>query len=223
MRATWKYLVAMLLIACASRAWAVKLHPGIQYEVIPDASQPEPGQPITVQEFFWYGCPHCFRLDPLIARWAKQLPNGVVFERVPDALGRLTGVVDQKAYYIAHFLGILPETHRALFNAIHVEHKPMGTLREIRGLYIDVSGIRARQFDRTAASAQVRHAVHRANRLATLDGVLSVPTLVIGGYYKVDGTMAAAGHPNEGEMSSYRRMLVIARTLALRLQSPLNR
>lgn len=223
MRIWMRRVAFLLLIVAASPAMSATLLQGIQYKVIPGASRPESGQPVVIQEFFWYGCPHCFRLDPMIARWAKQLPNGIVFRRVPDALGRLTGVVDQKAYYIARFLGILPQTHGALFNAIHVKHRPMGTLWEIRDLYVSVSGISDQQFDQAAASGRVRRAVRRANQLTELDGVVAVPTLVIGGYYKTDGTMAAADHPDESEMSSYRRMLAIAETLARRLHSQLQK
>ena len=214
-----KYLLILLLIGMANPAWSSRLQEGVQYMVIPGASRPESGQPVVIQEFFWYGCPHCYRLDPLITQWAKRLPSGIIFRRVPDALGRLTEIVDQKAYYIALYLGILSETHRALFDAIHVTHTPMGTLREVRSFYVNVSGISARQFGRAAESSKVRRDVRRADYLAEKDGIVSVPTLVIGGYYKTDGAMAAADHPGEGEISSYRRMLGIAETLALRLRS----
>lgn len=192
---------------------------GKQYQVIPNASKPAAGEPVVVQEFFWYGCPHCFRLDPLITPWAKALPKGVVFERVPDALGRAIGVVHEQAYYIAKQLGILDQTHKALFNAIHVEDRPMATLQEIRDLYIGVAGIDPSKFDDASTSIAVQAEVKHADALAVRDRIDSVPTLVIGGYYKTNGVMASAGHPDQPEAVSFKEMLKVAAYLANKLHS----
>lgn len=192
---------------------------GKQYQVLPGAVKPAAGKPIVIQEFFWYGCPHCFRLDPMITAWAKTLPKGVVFERVPDALGRPIGVVHEQAYYIAQQLGILDQTHKALFDAIHVDNRPMATLREIRDLYVGAAGIDPKKFDDASSSMALQLAVKRADALAVRDAIDSVPTLVIGQYYKTNGAMAAAGHPDQPEAKSFEEMLKIARALALQLQA----
>ena len=42
------------------------------------------GQRIEVIEFFWYGCPHCYALEPLIDPWMKKLQKDTVFKRVPE-------------------------------------------------------------------------------------------------------------------------------------------
>lgn len=191
---------------------------GKQYQVIPDAQPPKQGQPVVVQEFFWYGCPHCFRLDPLITAWAKKLPKGVVFRRVPDNLGRQLGVVHQQAFYIARELGILKQTHAALFDAIHVENRPMATLGAIRDFYVGIAGISAKQFNDASSSIAVQADIKQANALAMKDQIRSVPTLVIGGYYKTNGMMAAANDPEESEMTSYGKMLKIASWLADKLR-----
>ena len=214
----WTGLVLALTIA-GGIASAADLKQGAQYVVVSGAAKPSAGQPIKVQEFFWYGCPHCFRLDPLIARWAHGLPKGIAFERVPDSLGRAVGVVDQQAYYIAKVLGILGQTHKALFDAIHVAGEPMGTLREIRSLYVAVSGISPQQFDDASSSIQVKLDVRHADELAERYRINAVPTLIVGGYYKTNGSMAAAGYPSEAEMTSFKRMLKIAKALAIKLQS----
>ncbi len=35
-----------------------------------------------VIEFFWYGCPHCFSVEPVIKEWSAKLPKDVNFRRV---------------------------------------------------------------------------------------------------------------------------------------------
>lgn len=212
-------LAVLLLLAALGLAGvgAADLHRGRQYVIIPGAKKPPAGVPVTIQEFFWYGCPHCFRLDPLITKWAAKLPTGVRFERVPDALGRQIGVVHEQAFYIARTLGILGQTHQALFDAIHVRGDPMATLGQIRTLYESVAGVTAKQFDDASSSLQVQMGVRRADDLAVRDRIDSVPTLVVGGYYKTNGEMASAGHPDDDEMTSFRKMLKVAQTLALKL------
>ena len=32
---------------------------------------------IEVVEFFWYGCPHCYSLEPYIESWQKRQPDDV--------------------------------------------------------------------------------------------------------------------------------------------------
>ena len=34
-----------------------------------------PADKIIVQEFFWYGCPHCFHLEPYLSQW--KIPDDV--------------------------------------------------------------------------------------------------------------------------------------------------
>ncbi len=33
------------------------------------------GQEFEVREFFWYGCGHCFTLEPHMQDWLKKLPE----------------------------------------------------------------------------------------------------------------------------------------------------
>src|SRR5438445_166886 len=42
----------------------------------------EGGGKIEVIEFFWYGCPHCYHLEPQVNAWLKTIPQDVVFRRV---------------------------------------------------------------------------------------------------------------------------------------------
>lgn len=41
---------------------------------------------IEVLEFFWFGCPHCYRLHPVLEEWKKTLPDDVVFRSVAAVL-----------------------------------------------------------------------------------------------------------------------------------------
>ena len=53
-------------------------------------TQPTMGSPdeVEVAEFFWFGCPHCFDLEPFMARFEENLPTGVRVVRVPVTWNR---------------------------------------------------------------------------------------------------------------------------------------
>ncbi len=77
-----------------------------------------PGQ-VEVIEFFWYGCPHCYAIDPLVESWRKAKPAYVSFSRVPVMWSeghRSTA----RLYYTLESLGKLEQLHGEVFKEIHV-------------------------------------------------------------------------------------------------------
>src|SRR5690606_18115361 len=87
----------------------------------------DPAQPsdtsgkIEVLEFFSYGCPHCFRLEPLVNQWKTTLPDNVVFKAVPVGFNA-SMAPQQRLYYSLAALGRL-DLHDKVFDAIHNQHK----------------------------------------------------------------------------------------------------
>lgn len=199
-------LAGMTGTAHAADGYAV----GQFYVPVKQLSQSDTGKKITVQEFFWFGCPHCFRLDPLITAWSQRLPKDVEFERVPNNLGNPYGVIDEKAFYAAKLLGIEEKIHTPLFNAIHVQHLPLTSEAAVRDFIVKTAGIKPEDFDAAYNSFEVDANTRRADQLAIDDGILSVPSLVVGGEYKIDiglpGFRAAGGD----EKSHYQLMLKVA-------------
>lgn len=64
----------------------------------------KPGR-IEVREFFWYGCGHCFALEPHMQGWLKKLPKDVRFVRTPAAMNPLWEQA-ARAYYVSEALGV---------------------------------------------------------------------------------------------------------------------
>ena len=46
----------------------------VQYGELNPPQPVENAGKIEVIEFFWYGCPHCYSLEPYIETWLKKLP-----------------------------------------------------------------------------------------------------------------------------------------------------
>lgn len=165
---------------------------GRDYTEVPSPQKPADLKRITVEEFFWYGCPHCFALEPTIEAWLKTKAGDVDFIRVPNTLGRPEGEVHARAFYIAQTLGILDKTHRPLFAAIHEQHHQMASLEAIRELYVAVAGIKPADFDGVAASFVVDSGLRRGEAQARTYVIRSVPVLIVGGTYAVPGSPVAA-------------------------------
>ena len=111
----------LLPFACSAGAPA-NYTEGTQYAKVRDPQTPSDPKVIEVDEFFWYGCPHCFHLDPTVEAWRKIKPGDVDFERIPNSLGRDEGIVHSKTFYTAEVLGLSDKIHVPLFNAIHELH-----------------------------------------------------------------------------------------------------
>src|SRR5579859_5347866 len=89
---------------------------GINYVPVVPAQPVAPGPgKVEVIDFFWYGCPHCFALEPYLQGWDRSKPANVVLVRVP-AIVRPEWEPAARAYYTAQALGILDKAHEAIFN-----------------------------------------------------------------------------------------------------------
>jgi len=178
-------LFSLFATACSadsSPAYAL----GKQYRLVSQVQAPDNPKRISVEEFFWYGCPHCFHLEPEVNSWLEHKPADVDFVRVPNTLGRDIGVVHQRAFYIAVALGILDKTHEALFEAIHQQGFPMSSLESIRDLYVEKAGIVPGDFDAISNSFVVDGNMRQADAAALTYGITGTPTIVVGGKYIVD-------------------------------------
>jgi protein dithiol oxidoreductase (disulfide-forming) len=75
-----KRLLSLLLITCAfAPALALAQAQGkYQYTEVKAPLAVDDGK-VEVLEFFWYGCIHCYNLEPMVEKWEKTLPKDVQF------------------------------------------------------------------------------------------------------------------------------------------------
>src|SRR5271156_420394 len=66
-----------------------------------------PGK-VEVIEFFWYGCPHCYALDPSLQSWLKNKPAYIDFRRVHVTWGEIHRE-HARLFYTLQALGKLDE------------------------------------------------------------------------------------------------------------------
>ena len=178
---------------------------GVDYVVIdsPLTMTNVPGK-VEIAEVFSYTCIHCARLDPLIPGWRATLPDTVNFIQVPMAHGAFEPIA--RGFYAAQAMGVLEQTHRAVFKAVAEDHKlGSGKIDDVARIYADL-GIDAQTLKATASSFAVNTQISRNQRTVARWGIEGTPTLVVAGKYRVSAT-ADRGHNG---------MLESARWLALR-------
>ncbi len=192
MRGLLRTLFASLTLftfACSAQD-ASSFKEDTHYKKVREAQAPADPKKILVEEFFWYGCQHCFHFDPTIEAWAAKKPADVDFVRVPSSLGRAEGIVHSKAFYTAETLGIGPKMHKAIFTGIHDQHLPLFTQDGLRAIFNRESGVLPDVFDATFTGFAVDSRVRRAEGLIRAYAISSVPTVVVGGKYYTNASLA---------------------------------
>ena len=148
---------------------------------------PSPQKKIEVIEFFWYGCPHCFALEPILEVWSKQLAPDVHFHRIPFAF--IGPPEHQKLFYALEEMGQLEAMHRKLFTAIHVQNKRLNTEAEI-GAFITANGVDGAKFSEALKSFSVNTKLSRGKQLSSAYKIDGVPALGVQGRYYTSGSLA---------------------------------
>lgn len=137
---------------------------------------------------FWYGCPHCFKLEPVLAPWVKSLPEDVRFVRLP-AVFSLGWEAHAQAYFTSQILDVTEQTHAPLFDAIHLNGQKLNNQESLADFFAGF-GVDKALFDKTFNSFVVRTQLSRAKDQVKRYGITGVPAIVIEGKYLVTGRMA---------------------------------
>ncbi len=182
-------LTLVMMFVFLSAVSARNYDAGIEYKRLksPVPTQVEAGK-VEVVELFWYGCPHCFRLEPDLHKWLKNKPENVEFIRIP-AIFNKTWALHAKAYYTADFLGVMDKIHKPMFEAMHLKKQRLSTAGAVKKFFIQ-QGVSAKDFDSVFNSFGVDAKVRRAKALSKQYGISGVPALVVNGKYLTDGPMA---------------------------------
>lgn len=160
---------------------------GKHYRVIDGAHA---SQKPKVTEFFSYGCPHCYHLEPTMQRWLSKKPANIAFERVALGLNEQWAIL-AKAYYIADALDVVSKVHADLFENVHVQGRLPRNDQEIAAIFT-AHGVSLDDFNKAAASMSVMSKLEADKKRAIKWRVMSVPAFVINDRYYTDLSMAGS-------------------------------
>lgn len=176
---------AAALFAFSGSAMAAQFVAGKDYTVLPNPVAVEKPGKIEVREFFWYGCPHCFTLEPHMQAWLKQMPKDVRFVRTPASMNPLWEQ-GARAYYVSEALGVRQKTHLPLFHAIHANRQNILEQASFAKFFTQF-GIPEAKFNSTYKSFPISSKIAQSQDLAKRYQLTGVPAVTVNGKYVIQG------------------------------------
>jgi thiol:disulfide interchange protein DsbA len=181
--------------------------PGTDYQVLdPRAPVEAPAGKIEVVEFFWYNCPHCYSLEPVLNEWVKRLPKDVAFRRVPRRFAD-GEVPQQQLYYALESMGLVEKLHGKVFAAVHGERRNLNRPEAIAE-WVAAQGVDKAKFMEQFSSFSVVTKATKAAQLQNAYRVDGVPALGVAGRFLTDGQMAGT---NERALQVVESLIADAR------------
>jgi thiol:disulfide interchange protein DsbA len=155
---------------------------GTDYTKLATPQPTESEDKIEVLEVFLYTCPHCFHLEPTMAKWLASKPADVEFKRMPAVFSPRDEPY-ARAHYAAELMGKGEQFHAALFRALHVENRNIQD-EDALVAFAEEQGIDGDKFRKTYDSFFVDMEVRRNEEMVKRYGVDAVPTLIVDGKYR---------------------------------------
>ncbi|HOY69550.1 MAG TPA: thiol:disulfide interchange protein DsbA/DsbL [Methylotenera sp.] len=184
----FKKLLATLLLASSFNVFAAP-QIGQDFDKTAQPIATENPSKIEVNEIFWYGCIHCYHMDPVLETWAKKLPADVTFKRTPG-LPNPSWAPMAKAFYTLEELKLFSKLHMPLFDAVHKQKNLNPTdEKAIIDWITRQAGVDKAKVEEHFKSFSMNNKLNRAAKTFKDSGATGVPSLVIDGQYITSSTM----------------------------------
>ncbi len=191
----------LLVLAYAPISHAQKYEEGVHYDTLPQAQPVQTGDKIEVLELFWYHCPHCFSLEPILEDWLENsMPENAEYVKMPGIFRKST-IFDARVYYTLEALGVADKMHADVYKEIHVRKNPFKELADLKSL-LDKYGISESDFTDTFNSFVVNTKIDYARAMFSRYEAMGVPTIIVDGKYRASAS-SAGGFKQLMELTSY--------------------
>ena len=185
-----KNLLATLMLLASFNVLAADPQLGKDFDKTLQVIPTDNPNKIEVAEIFWYGCIHCYHMDPVLNAWVKKLPADVSFKRVPG-LPQAAWAPMAKAFYAMDDLKLSDKLHSALFDAIHKE-KVLNPTDEVATIawMTQKSGLDKSKVEAAFKSFSMNNRLNQAAQFFKASGATGVPSFIINGQFITSSTMA---------------------------------
>ncbi len=154
---------------------------------------------VEVVEGFWYGCGHCYSLEPRLEAWERGNPDWIKVRRVPVIWNDVTRE-DARLFFTIESLGLLPKLHAEVYRQIHTKGRPFTIIREGRvdraatekaaREFLTSNGVSAEDFAKHYRTFSAENKLRQAENLSRRYMLDHTPMLVVHGKYLTDVEMA---------------------------------
>jgi thiol:disulfide interchange protein DsbA len=211
---TWLIVLVVHMALAQAATGKPPYDEGVEYQRLAAPQPTTSPDKIEVVELFWYGCPHCFDLEPAINKWLASKPDDVEFVRIPAILGQRWELL-ARAYYTAELLGVVDRIHEPLFRAIHEEDARFPDEDSLEEFFV-AQGVDREDFRNTFNSFAVATRLNNARLMTMRYNIEGVPAIVVNGKFRTSASLAGS---NE-EMLKVTEYLVEQERDAMRAAVP---
>jgi thiol:disulfide interchange protein DsbA len=164
---------------------------GVEYLTLPEVQNTDAGNKVEVTEFFAYYCPHCYRFEPLLAAWVQKQGANIVFKRV-HVSGGASVLPQQRLFYTLDALGMVPQYHQKVFDAMHVERLRLSNDQAVLD-WAGKAGIDQAKFAGAWSSFGLQAKLRRAERMMGEYRIDQWPMVAIDGRFLTSPSLAGEG------------------------------
>lgn len=158
-----------------------------------------PGR-VTLTEFFSYGCPSCYMVEPQLEQWLSS-HREVIFQRVPSVF-RSEWEIYAKAYYVAKHFGISEKITPAFFKAVQEQGKDLSTPEQVANFFAK-NGVDKKRFQEVFNfSPVIDGQVSHADQLFHQYQIFAIPTFVVDGRYLTNADITGGSNQKLFEVLS---------------------
>jgi thiol:disulfide interchange protein DsbA len=184
-------LCSFLVLLCIGTVSGETFTEGEHYRKVEPEVTPHVGEGnVEIVELFWYGCPHCFDLEPYLTKWLEDQPPFIKLVRVPATLNP-RWVTHARTFYALELIGELKRLHPLIFSAIHSQGRRLRDLSSITRFLVQ-QGVDEKKFLNAYNSFEVQTKLRHAVQLNREYGATGVPTLIVDGKYLTSASMAGS-------------------------------
>ncbi|WP_428087920.1 thiol:disulfide interchange protein DsbA/DsbL [Candidatus Thioglobus sp.] len=183
-----KQILALFFLSISTAVFAGNYVEGKHYVALEKPVKTVTKDQIEVKELFWYYCPHCFNVEPVLTDWVKKLPENTTFIRQPAVFSDrwINGAI---FYYVLEQLDEVARLHGKLFDAIHL-HKNSFTDQEDFVEWLSDNGVDKTKANKAFKSFSVRTKVNKSKLNTVRYHTSGVPAMVVNGKYWTDSQHA---------------------------------
>ena len=162
------------------------------------------GDKIEVIEFFYYGCPVCYELEPKLTRWYFGVLDSVALRRVP-ALASHNWDNFAKLFYTLDAMGQLDRLHWTVYGDFQFEGLKLNEEPEMAA-WAAHNGVDPQKFADIYHSPEIPAKLAEARKMTKDYGIKGVPSIVVDGKYLTSARLAG---------STDRLMLIVGQLVEL--------
>jgi thiol:disulfide interchange protein DsbA len=145
------------------------------------------GDRIEVIEFFYYGCPVCYELEPALSRWIFNAPGSVALHRVP-ALSSDNWDNFAKLFYTLEAMGQLTRLHWPVYDNFHFNGVKLNDEAVMAG-WVSHNGLDKQKFTDIYRSPEIQAKLASARAMTQSYDIRGVPSIVVDGKFLTSASM----------------------------------